>query len=160
MSAGFIADSHAEIPEFVVVYLVTITAGATTLRLCTDASDFVSNGDTFTACGDALEVSMYEEREDVPPRGRIRLHNLTGAAIAALRSLDPTTDATVLIELVTSDEPDTVQASWDGAAIRSIAYDSLMLDCEIAADNVIGVGTPALAFDPAHFPAMHAKGRR
>lgn len=159
MSAGFVSDSNAEIPEFVVVYLVEVVADATTLRLCTDATDFVHDGDTFTACGDALEVAMYEEREDTPPRGRIRAHNLTGEMMAAIRSLDPRVEATVTVKLVTSDEPDVVQASWTGAAIREVSYDSLMLDCEIAADNVVGVGTPAMSFDPAHFPAMHAKGR-
>lgn len=165
MSSAFVSESNAQIAEFAVIYLVTVIEvepdGTETvkLRLCTDAVDFESRGDTFTACGDALGVEMYEEREDVPPRGRLRLTNLTAAAIVTLRSLDPQHEAQVLVELVTSDEPDTVQASWEGAAIRDVTYDSLTLECEVAADNVVGIGSPALSFTPALFPAMHAKGR-
>lgn len=158
MSSAFISGSNAESTEFAVIFLVTITAGATTLRLCTDAVDFISRGNTFTACGDALEVLPYDDRAEGAPTGKLRLHNLSGAAIQALRQLDPREDALVLIEIVTSDEPDVVQLSWSGAAIREVQYDPLTLDCELTTDNVVGIGTPALSFDPAHFPALHARG--
>lgn len=156
-SSAFTIDANSEIPEFVVVYLVTMTAGATTVRLCSDASDFVSRTNTFTACGDAIDVALYEEREDVPPRAKITLHNVTPTVIETLRGLDPRTDATVLIEIVTSDEPDTVQASWSDAIIRSVAHDSLSIECELTVEHLVGIQAPALSFTPNLFPAMHAR---
>lgn len=155
-SSAYESASNAQFPGITPITLVTITAGATVLRLCTDAVDFVSRGDTFTAAGDLMTASLYDDREDTPPRARISFENLTGALLAAVRSLDPMVEATVLIELVTAEEPDTVQDSWDGAALRDVSYNSLTIEADLTAENIVGIAAPAMSFDPVNFPALHA----
>lgn len=155
-SSAYESASNAQFPGITPIHLVTVTAGATVLRLCTNAEDFVSRGDTFTAAGDAMTAQLYDDREDTPPRARLSFENLTGALLDAIRSLDPTVETTVLIELVTAEEPDTVQDSWSDAELRDITYNSLTIEGELTAENVIGIAAPAMSFDPVNFPALHA----
>jgi hypothetical protein len=155
-SSAYASAIHSEFPGITPLQLVTITAGATTLRLCTDMQDLVSRGNTFTACGDLLDGQLYDDREDRPPRARIVFQNLSGALLAALRSLDPRETTYVMVELVTAEEPDTVQASWSGAELREISYNSLTLEGEITADNVVGIAAPSASYGPNGFPALHA----
>lgn len=158
-SSAYTAASHAQFPGVTPIHLVTVTVGTTSptiLRLCTNSVDFVSRGDTFTAAGDAMTVQLYEDREDRPPRARLAFENLTGEMMEAVRSLDPLEPTTVLVELVTSEEPDVVQDSWDGAELRDITYTSLTIEGELTAENVVGIAAPAMSFDPVNFPALHA----
>lgn len=155
-SAAYTTASNSELPTITIVYLVTVTAGATVLRMCTDAVDFVSRGETYRATGTAMRAQLYDDREDRPPRARIRFENLTGFLLEGLRNLDPMEDTNVTIEMVTSDEPDTVQDAWIEAVLRDVTYNSMELEGEVSADNVLAVAAPAMSYDPANFPALHA----
>lgn len=154
-SSAFTAQIYGEVRRAVAVYLITVEHpdAADTIRLCTNTNQVTSRGDVFNPAP-GVEVGLYEDREDRPPRAKITLENVTSRGLSLLRQVN--TPPAVKIELVTLDEPDTVQADWTDAVITEAPYDAVVLEVELAADRIDGIGAPGLSFTPGLFPAMHA----
>lgn len=153
-SSSFIAQVNAELQTVAKIWLVTIVAGATTIRLCSDYSPVVSRGNTYTPYPH-MDVGFPEDASDRPPRQSILLEDVGREVIAALRLLDPGSPPTITIELVLADALDTVQDSWT-AELRDAQYDLTSIDGEIRTDEIIGVGAPLMTRTPSSHPALFA----
>jgi hypothetical protein len=153
-TTGFIATINKELPDVAVLFLVTITAGATTIRLVRNYEPVTSNGEVFTPYPH-MEVGRADDAEDRPPARTIVLEDVDRSVLAELRALDPDEPPEITIQMVMSDALDAVVDEWTGH-IREASYDATSIEAEITTDQIIGVGFPKVTRTPATHPALFA----
>lgn len=106
----------------VVLVLVTLTHPglAAPLRACANGADVTSRGNVFT--GSAFELRFPSAGERADWQAELRIDNIDSAIMAAVRGSKER--ATVLIEVVMSDAPDTVEVALADFVVRQVEADA------------------------------------
>jgi hypothetical protein len=99
-----------------------------------------------------FNLSLPTEEQQAAPRCTITLHDVTRQLIPAIRQLTGT--PTVLIELVLTSSPDTVEASFPQFLLGGISYDANTISGELTVDSLAVEPFPAHSFTPAYFPGL------
>jgi len=118
------------------------------IRVCNDAKNIVSNGDTYIAL--PFEVTLPSDEGDQPSRARIQIDNVDRTMIIAIRSITSSPDVT--IDVVRQSAPDTVEISFPDFTFDNISYDALIISGDLTFENYLQEPYPAGIFDPSRFP--------
>lgn len=138
------------------LWFITVRDGDTgtaIIRMCSDTVPQTSNGQAFIAYPQ-MRVTLPAEQEDRTPRVSITLEDVDQTIEAALRNLNPTDPPTVDIELIASDELNTVQVGVYGLHIVSAEGDGTSIECELGSDNLIALRSPGCFFLPSVSPGL------
>lgn len=154
LTSSAVAQINKELPDVAIIWLVTIVADATTIRMCRNHEPVTSRGNQYLPYPH-MEVGFPDDAEDRPPRASIVLEDVGREVVAALRDLDPRSPPTITVELVLSDALDTVQDSWTGEILEG-QYDATSIEAEIRTDEMLGVGAPKVTRTPSTHPGMFA----
>ena len=97
-------------------------------------------------------LTLPEDGEEGPGQMQLQLDNVQRQYIYALRSIQgpPTINA----EIVTSDDPDTVEASWPEYLLTNAKYDATVITGTLSLETQVREPLPAGAFTPGYFPAL------
>lgn len=99
-----------------------------------------------------LEISLPTEEVTGNPRCSITIHDVTRFLMPSIRSIN--TAPNVLVELVLSSTPDTLEASFLGFKMVSVNYNANTITAELAIESMATEPFPQHSFTPAYFPGL------
>lgn len=99
-----------------------------------------------------FSISLPTEEQDAAPRAQVSISDLTQEIMPEIRTL--TGPPTVLIELVLSATPDTVEASFPGLLLGGVSYNAEAITGELAVESYGVEPYPAHTFTPSVVPGM------
>jgi hypothetical protein len=131
--------------------LLTFTLdGQEPLRVVNNTLDVVSRGNTFLACG--FEIILPTDDGEAMPTVKLTLPNADREIIEWIRGFP--TAPNLMMEIVLSNDPDTVERSIDWMRLVNVNYDALQITGTLAVENVLSAGFPGERYSPVRFPAL------
>jgi hypothetical protein len=100
-----------------------------------------------------MEISLPTEQDTGAPSCSISLKYVTTEAISIVRT-QLTKPTKILIEMVLSGSPDTVEASFPGFYITSATYNAESINFELSMISYAVEPFPAFNFTPSYFPGL------
>ena len=97
-------------------------------------------------------LTLPTEESDAAPRCQITMQDVTRYLTPVIREL--TSAPSVMIELVLSTSPDTVEASFPGFLMSSISYNANTISGELTVESLAVEPFPAHTFTPSYFPGL------
>lgn len=132
------------------VELLTISgAGFTTLRVCNNNENIISNGQTFIAY--PFRLTLPSDGENAPV-ARVQIANVSreiGQAIDAA-----TDNVTFQIDLILASNPDLLEKSFGGLDLRTVSRTPLIVEGEIQSASFASEPCPHIRVTPGRFPGM------
>lgn len=144
------------------ITLVTITSGATTIRLADNytgrlsetADDIVygvtSRGNQYIFL--PLRISLPTEDQSSAPRVSITINDVTRYLTPIIRGIVGAPSVT--LELVLASTPDTVEATFPGFLMSSITYNQDSVSAELSVESLTAEPFPAHTITPSYFPGI------
>ena len=130
------------------VFLLLLTINhaslASPIRVVNNTENITSNGNLYVAF--PFEIALPDEREDALPRMRLRIDNVDQTIIVAIRSI--TSAATVTVDIVLADAPNTLEATFAGFTLKEVSYDALVIEGTLYLEDVLNEPYPADSFTP------------
>lgn len=99
-----------------------------------------------------LTITLPTEEQAAAPRCNITINDVTRYLIPSIRSIS--TAPNVLLELVLSSSPDTVEASFPGFKMAGISYNANTITAELTVESLAVEPFPQHTFTPAYFPGL------
>jgi hypothetical protein len=148
----FKQSAFLEETDEVYLVLLTITQAdlAAPLRVVNNTVDIVSNSNTFS--GFPFRAKLPDMREDAAPRAQIEIDNTSQEIAQAIRLM--TTAATILIQVIRAEAPDTIEKSYATFNLRNVTWDVSRVTGDLILEEVETEPFPAGDFNPAEFPAL------
>lgn len=135
------------------VFLLLLTIDHATLespiRVANNFEDIVSNGNTYVAF--PFQITLPDDLDDHPPAMRLSIDNVDRAIVEAVRSI--ASPPTITLDVILVAAPDTVEASFTGFTLRNCDYDALVVEGDLALEDVLNEPFPAGSFTPDLFPS-------
>ncbi len=152
LSSASLAAVLAQETAEVFIRLITIDHPdlAAPIRVSSDAVDTVSNGNTYTAF--PFELQLPDDSGDRPQTARLTIDNVSREIVQAIRSIQ--SPPSVTIEIVRAADPDTIEVSYTGFALRNVRYDAMVVSGDLTVDDFTTEPYPAGRFVPSLFPAL------
>ena len=152
LSSTLKAAVYGQETDEVLVVLIEIDHAdlANPIRVCSNAGDVVSNGNTFVAF--PFELTLPDDQDNAAPRASLRIDNVDRQIVQAIRTIG--SPPSVRIMVVLASDPDTIEADWDGFTLRVASYDALTVAGEILTDAFEDEPYPAASFTPGRFPGL------
>ena len=97
-------------------------------------------------------LTLPTEEADAAPRCQISIQDVTRQLTPVIRTISSA--PSVLIELVLSSSPDTVEAAFPGFLMSSISYNANVITAELTVESLAIEPFPAHTFTPSYFPGL------
>lgn len=164
LSAAALRSMFAQDADTTLITLLTITGTgiATPIRLCDNYTQRISETDEEILYGVVsrsnnyyflpFEITLPSEQVDSAPRATIKIYDVTRYLIPSIRTL--TSAPSVLLELVLSSSPSTVEVSFPGFLLGAINYNADSITAELAVETLTIEPFPAHTFTPSYFPGL------
>ncbi len=154
LSTAARASALAESTDEAWLVLLTITAGSTVIRVTSDAVVTSSRSQDFQPFPFTLELpDEWGADEGAPPSVTLAIDAIDGQVVRAVREIAAGTLPTVLVEVVLSGSPGTVEASFE-FRVTGVDYDAGTVRATLAFEPVLTQTIPGDAFDPSLFPGL------
>jgi hypothetical protein len=153
VSATALAAMMAESTDQVFLTCVTLDHDdlGTPIRLVDNDANIVRTAGTFTAY--PFKITLPADLEDRLPFVTLSFDNIDRSLIATVRDLDSPPTATV--EIILADSPNTVEAGPFEFRARSVSYNALTIQLELAYEyDVLNERFPGPIFDPTRFAGL------
>ena len=123
-----------------------------TVRLSDDPLSYgtISRDETYLFL--PFEVTLGDDRDDVPTRVELRLDNADRALVGLLREVS--SPPVIEVEMVLSGSPDLVEVSLPALRLADVRYDAAGISAELVVDGLQGEPYPAARFDRSRFPGL------
>lgn len=112
--------------------------------------DITSVGQEFTAYPFDLELPSSPEQG--PPRARIRIDNISGEIVEALRAV--ASPPTVTLQLILQASPDTVESEHRDFRLTGVSWDAMSVEGDLTREDLMREPFPFLTFSPAEFKGL------
>lgn len=164
LSSEFLRGAFAQETGICPVFLLTIThdgltqpirvSSDPTVRLQETATDVIygtrSRGNDFVFF--PFRLTLPTDEDDGPQNMQLSLDNVTREYMSILRSISGPPSVTT--EIVLSESPDLVEATWPEYLLTEVKYDALTITGTLMLETLYREPFPALAFSPGYFPAL------
>jgi hypothetical protein len=120
------------------------------IRVCSDAVDIVSRGETFVSF--PFELTLPDDTDGGPPRATLTIDNVSREIAEAVRSV--TSPPSVVIEVVRAAEPNVVEAVLPVFELRNVRYNAQTVSGELEVEDLTSEPYPADSFTPAKFRGL------
>lgn len=138
-----------------IAYIVLLTLSHPTLpapiRVTSDAVTTVSQGNTYIPFPFLIILPTDDDLQ--PARARLTIDNVDRTIITSLRNIG-TTPATLLIEIVTSNTPDTVEFSSGNLTLRGVQGDAVSVTGVLGMEEILAEGFPGDTVSPLNVPGV------
>ncbi|MGH7813273.1 MAG: DUF1833 family protein [Candidatus Binataceae bacterium] len=136
-------------------YIVLLTLSHPTLpvpiRVTSDAVNTISRSNTFVPYPFLITLPTDDDLQ--PTRARLTIDNVDRAIITSLRNIG-TTPLSLLIEIVTSNTPDTVEFSSGTLTLRNVDGDAVSLTGVLGFEEILAEGFPGDSVTPLTVPGV------
>jgi hypothetical protein len=166
LSLNFRQAAYAQETEKVLIALVTIThddlasdillSSDPTQRLTAYTTDSeivygtTSNGDDYIFL--PMRIRLPDDTDDGPGEMQIEIDNVHKTYIETIREL--TSPAIFSVDLVLSDDLDTIEASWPDFVLSNINYNSAVITGSLKLETLEREPFPRGHFTPSYFPGL------
>lgn len=99
-----------------------------------------------------FSISLPTEETEAAPRCQISINDVTRYLIPTIRTA--TTALNVTIELVLTETPDVVEASFGGFLMSGISYNANTITADLNVESLAIEPFPAHTFTPSYFPGL------
>lgn len=135
---------------FLVLLTISHAQLVTSIRVCNNNVNIVSNSNTFIAY--PFKFKPPEEREGVSPIAKLTIDNVTREIIQAIRQIITPLDITV--QVVRIDDLDTVESSLPTFKLRNVGWDATQITGDLTLDDVTKEPFPARSYTPSEYPGV------
>lgn len=135
---------------FVILLTLDHADLAEPVRVCSDAVDVESRGETYVAY--PFSLSLPDDEDNKSPRARLVIDNIDRQIVAVLRGLE--TAPSLTMEIVRAADPDTVEAAFEDFKLARVTYDSHVIEAELTIEDFTAEPYPAASFSPSLFPGI------
>ena len=151
VTTAFLEAVRAQESGEVFLLLVTLDHAVLNppMRAANNTQAVISRGDTFLAYPFEIELPTDSDR---PPRARLRIDNVDREIVTTLRQVAGPVSVTA--EVVLASDPDTVEAAFEDMSLMEARYDALVVEGELAYEDVLNEPFPGIDFTPANFPGL------
>lgn len=99
-----------------------------------------------------FDINLPTEETDSAPRCQITINDVTRYIIPVIR--EATVTLNVLIELVLTSTPNTVEVAFDGFLMAGISYNANTVTADLVVDSLSAEPFPAHTFTPSYFAGL------
>jgi len=147
-------------PEEFPIILITLTRGADTIRLSSDATERISEDPivygTMSRTNPYVyfpfELTLPQDQAETVPRMRLSVENVSAQIGWWLRS--STTAPAATVEIVSSGDVDAPIASFPDFELTSFRGGKMTVEGNLSLSNLENEPYPAGSFNPAYFPGL------
>lgn len=100
-----------------------------------------------------MQISLPSEEDNVAPKCSIVINDVTRYIVPIIRPL--TAPPKILLELVLTSSPNTVEASFAGFYISNFTYNADSVTAELSMIDYQVEPFPSFTFTPAYFPGLY-----
>jgi len=122
------------------------------LRVVNNLQSIEHDGDTYA--GFPFQVTLPTDNEDGQAAVRLVLDSVDRRVIEAIRSIPPGVPPVVRLDLVLASTPDTAEISFPDLTLRNAAYDTFVVEADLATDEDDREPFPQARFSPQLFPGV------
>lgn len=155
LSSAAITAINAQ--ETDVAFLVRLTIDhndlLSPLRVVNDSVDLITNSSpplTFVAF--PFLIQLPADSESLAPEATLTIDNVDQQIVVAIRSISSA--PSLLIEIVRSADPDTVEVSYPGMELRNVKYDAQQVTGKIVMKRFDAEPYPSGRMTPTTFPGL------
>lgn len=120
------------------------------IRVVNNNENITSRGNLFTAF--PFEIILPDDNPESAPRARLTIDNVSREIGQAVRQISSA--ATVLIEIVRTDDYDTLEMSFPTLSLRNVRFDALKVTGDVLAADIHLEQYPAYTFNPSTTPGL------
>jgi len=149
-SSAWQAIAVRETTEAFLLLMTVTPSGQPPIRMVNNTSDVVSRGNTFIAYPFTIDLPSNEEGQI--SSARIVLDNVSRTLVDEIRAL--ASPLQVLLEVVLSSAPDTVEASFPDFTLRNVTYNALTIEGTLTLEDFLSEPYPKDILSGASFPGL------
>ena len=135
---------------FIVLLTIDHDDLSTSIRVCLNSTDIVSNGLTYQ--GYYFDISLPDDSDENISSGKITIDNVSGQIIDGIRLLD--TPPNVQIDVVLASDPDTLEATFPDFQLTDVTYDALTIQGNLSIQNFMNEPYPGGIMGPNNFRGL------
>lgn len=120
------------------------------IRVVNNTVNITSRGDLFTAF--PFDITLPTDNPDTAPRARLQIDNVSREIGQAIRQISSA--ATMLIEVVRTDDFDTLELSFPTLTLRNVRFDAFKVSGDVLAEDIHTEQYPAYTFNPSTTPGL------
>lgn len=128
-------------------------AGGMYLRAVNNLEDVVSRKNTFTAF--PFELTLPPDDGQKPQNVQLTFANVSRGLVPLIRQYESGQAPTVLLELVLSSSPDTVEKRLDFLTVASCEFDALAVRFTLANTYIFNRKTMTATYNAEEFPGVY-----
>lgn len=99
-----------------------------------------------------FQITLPDEQIASAPRCQLTMYDVTRYMVPILRSI--TSPPNVLIELVMTGSPDTVEIAFSGFTLGGVNYNKDQITAELIVQSLANEPFPQHSFTPSYFPGL------
>ena len=143
---------HAQETDKVFLVLLTInhTDLASSIRVVNNTQDIVSNGDTYI--GFPFSIELPRDSDNFQIEAKLAIDNVDRQIVAAVRTI--TSAADVTLEIIRSDTPDVIEASFANFKLKNVSYNALTVSGTLVFERFDREPYPVDRITPNNFPGV------
>jgi len=136
---------------FFVLIEITHPSLGTPFTLSSDAKPVVSNGVIYNPF--PFEIAMPDDDPEKIQTASLTIDNIDRSIVAAVRAFG-NTPAEVMISVVTSATPDTVEMATGPLTLRDVTYDAMTVQGTLRFEEILNEPFPGDLVSPATMPGV------
>lgn len=164
LSTNFLRGAFAQETGICPIFLLTIThpSLAQPIRISSDPTERITETATDVIYGTKSRgndfiffpfmLTLPSDEDDGPQNMQLTLDNVTREYASILRTISG--PPSVTSEIVLSESPDIVEASWPDFLLTEAIGDATTITGTLALESLTREPYPALCFTPSYFPAL------
>lgn len=152
VSSEMLRDIQSQETGEAFLVLVTISSDdlPSSLRVTSDSTKTVSNGETYLPY--PFEFIPPNDSEEGSTNASIRIDNIDREIVRAVRTAQSTPKITVRV--VRGSAPDTVEVEWPNFDLKRVEYDQFVVSGEIGLESYLTEAYPKDTFTPHNFAGL------
>lgn len=135
---------------FIILLEISHASLSVPLRIAGNSKDITSNSNVFVAY--PFQITLPKEDEEEAPSIGIQIDNVDRVIISTLRGL--TLLPTAKIQIIRADAPDVIEVEFTDFELKSVGYDSLVVNGTLTLEPFLFEPYPAEKFTPNDFPGL------
>ncbi len=132
---------------FIVLLTINHSSLSEPLRFAAWDTAITSRGNEYIKF--PFEITFPQDSVNAAPRAQLKIDNVDRQIVKTIRTIK--TKATVTVEIVTTEDNDTVEASYSGFELRDVQYDAFTVSGNLEPESFIREPFPFRRFTPGAF---------
>ena len=138
---------------FLILLTISHPTLAAPLFFTSDGVQTVSRGNAYLPF--PFQLTIPDDQDQQLPQAQITIDNVDRSIVTAIRNMG-TVPASILIEIVTSSTPDSVEFASGALTLRDVNYDAMTVTGTLSFEAILAEPFPGDLVTPATIPGVFA----